>query len=363
MTTVLHLEARRHSWVRDTNGRMGFVARMQSSVGPDLARMREIGMDGKCVIGVDVGKRWLDVAREGVARVERHANDAAGVALLVAGLDAAGDVVVFERTGGYERALEAALAAAGVAWAVAHSQRVMGFRQAQGIKAKTDSIDARLLQAFGRDRLKAGALRLGRAEDVTLAALMARRRQLQALLHSERCRLQTAALGSVRASLTRTIEHLQAERATIEAELAAHEARDAELCAKEAVLCTRIGVGRVTARALLAELPELGRLDRKEITALGGLAPRVHQSGSSERRRGLAPGRAAVKVILFNPARAALRHDPEIAAFCRRLRAKGKPGKLILTAVMRKLLVRLNATLRDWLAERANPDAAALAAA
>src|SRR5688500_4897599 len=335
---------------------------MQSSVGPDPAKMAEVGMDGKRVIGVDVGKRFLDVAREGAASVERHANEKAAVAALADSLDAARDVVVFERTGGYERMLETALAAAGVAFAVLPSQRVRAFRQAQGIKAKTDRIDARLLQAFGRDRLNAGALRLGRIEDVTLDALLMRRRQLKGALHAERCRLETAALKGVRASILRMVEHLEAEVAAIEAELAALEASDAELRAKQAVLCRSIGVGHVTARALLAELPELGRLDRKEITALGGLAPRVHQSGAMEKRRGLVPGRAAVKVILFNPARTAIRHDPEIAAFCRRLRGKGKPGKLVLTAVMRKLLVRLNAMLRDWLAARARPEAAATAA-
>lgn len=320
-------------------------------------------MDGKRVIGVDVGKRFLDVARAGAARVERHANEAAAIEALVASLDAAHDVVVFERTGGYERALEGALAAAGVAWAVVHSQRVKAFRQAQGIKAKTDQIDARLLEAFGRDRLNAGALRFGRIEDVTLDALLSRRRQLQAALHAERCRLDTAALDTVRASILRMIEHLEAEAAAIAAELAAHEAGDAELAAKEAVLCTRIGVGQTTARALIAELPELGRLDRKEITALGGLAPRVHQSGATQKRRGLAPGRAAVKTILFNPARTAIRHDPEIAAFCQRLRRRNKPGKVILAAVMRKLLVRLNAALRDALAEASRQAAAAPAAA
>ena len=319
-------------------------------------------MDGKRVIGVDVGKRFLDVAREGAARVERRGNDAAGLAALVASLDAAVDVVVFERTGGYERALEAALAAAGAAWAVVPSQRVKAFRQAQGIKAKTDTIDARLLAAFGRDRLNAGALRFGRLADVTLDMLLTRRRQLRNALHGECCRLETAPLACVRASIERMIEHLQAELDALDAELAAHQRNDAELAAKQTVLRAAIGVGQVTARALIAELPELGRLDRKQITALGGLAPRVHQSGSSEKRRGLVPGRPAVKVILFNPARTAIRHDPEIAAFYRRLRQKGKPGKLVLTAVMRKLLVRLNAMLRDFLAAASHEAAAAAAA-
>ena len=129
------------------------------------------------------------------------------------------------------------------------------------------------------------------------------------------------------------------------------------------MLCERIGIAQVTARALLAELPELGRLDRKEITSLGGLAPRIHQSGRTDRRRGLVPGRSRVKVILFNPARTAIRYDAEITAFCHRLRASGKPGKVILIAVMRKLLVRLNAAVRDALNEHEVRSSAALAAA
>jgi transposase len=328
-------------------------------LGPDPIKMMEIGMDGKRVIGVDIGKRQLDVAREGARRVERHSNEAAAIAALVHGLDPARDVVVFERCGGYERGLEAALAEAGVSWAVVHSLRVRAFRTAQGLKAKTDTLDAALLRDFGRARLAAGDLRLGRIEDVTLDALMARRRQLKAALQAEQCRLDTAALASVRASIERTLAHLKAELATIEVELKLHEAEDPRLCFKEQVLCGRIGVAQTTARALLAELPELGRLDRKEITALGGLAPRVHQSGTSQRRRGLAPGRAAVKVILFNPARSAMRHDSEIAAFCDRLRERGKPGKVILVAVMRKLLVRLNAALRDALTDQHGKLAAA----
>jgi len=320
-------------------------------------------MDGKRVIGVDIGSRWLDVAREGVAKVERHSNDAATIAQLVSSCDVVRDIVVFERCGGYERALEAALAAAGVAWAVVHSQAVKAFRQARGIKAKTDAIDARLLRDFGRDRLHAGSLRLGRAQDVTLAALMARHNQLKAALHAERCRKATAAIGLVASSIDRMISHLEAELAAIAAELAAREANDPQLARKQQVLCSRIGVAQLTARALLTELPELGLLNRKEIAALGGLAPRVHQSGNTQRRRGLAPGRTAVKAILFNPARAAMRFDPDIRAFCAKLRSRGKPGKVIMVAVMRKMLVKLNALLRDALnADNAHAPAASAAA-
>jgi transposase len=318
-------------------------------LGPDPTKMMEVGMDGKRVIGVDIGKRWLDVACEGVAEVERHPNDTAAIAVLVGTFDAARDVVVFERCGGYEREFEAALAAANVSWAVVHSASVKAFRQVEGIKAKTDAIDAQLLRAFGRDRLDAGKLRLGRVEDVVLATLMARHRQLKAALHAERCRRETTAIASVRASNERMIAQLETELAVITCELAAHEAKDPQLAFKERVMCERKGVAQATARALLAELPELGRLGCKQITALGGLAPRVHKSGRTERRRGLDPGRTSVKVILFNPARSAMRWDPDIKAFCSRMRARGKPGKVIMVAAMRKLLVRLNAAVRDAL--------------
>jgi transposase len=324
--------------------------------------MTEVGMDGKRVIGVDIGKHWLDVAVEGMAEVGRHANDASAIAALVERFDPTRDIVVFERCGGYERQLEAALAAARVPWAVVHSAQVKAFRQVQGIKAKTDTIDASLLQGFGRDRLNAGKLRLGRIEDVVLDALMARHRQLKAALHAEQCRRETAAVEPVRASVERMIAQLEAALTTIAAELSAHEANDALLAFKEAVMCERKGVAQATARALLAELPEIGRLDRREIASLGGLAPRVHRSGRTQLRRGLARGRNAVKVILFNPARTAMRWDPEIVAFCNRLRARGKPGKVIMVAVMRKLLVRLNAAVRDALSRDDVPISAARAA-
>ena len=304
-------------------------------------------MNGKRVIGVDIGKSWLDVATEGCEHVQRYGNDTAGIAALIEQLDPGQDVVVFERTGGWERNLEATLADKMITWAVVPSQPVKAFRQVQGIKAKTDRIDARLLRDYGHDRLNAGKLRLGCREDVTLDALMARQRQLKAMLHAENCRLATAALAAVRVSIELMIAYLEEALAVIATELVQHEHGHAELAFKEEVLCGQIGVAEQTARGLLAELPELGRLDRKGITALGGLAPRVHESGSIRKRRGLAPGRTSIKVILFNPARTAMRFDPQIKEFCSRLRARGKPGKVIMVAVMRKMLVRLNAQLRD----------------
>lgn len=317
---------------------------------------------GLRVIGVDVGKRMLDVAREGIRAGERCRNDVVEIARFVRGLDPEHDIVVFERSGGYERLLEEQLAKASVRWAVVHSKRVQAFRIAKGIKAKTDAIDCRLLRDFGRDQLDSGELRLGRLGDVTMAALAARRRQLNDMLHAERCRQETAAIERVQTSIGCTITVLEAELTAIEAAIAAHMRTDPELHLKEETMCRQIGVAETTARGLLAILPQLGRASAREIAALAGAAPRVHQSGATQKRRGLEPGRAVVKVILFYPAQTAMRFDPEIKAFAQRLRNRGKPGKVIMVAVMRKMLIRLNAAVRDALASSNRSAPAAFAA-
>jgi transposase len=326
--------------------------------------MMEVGMDDKgCrVIGVDIGKQFLDVAYEGGRSVRRYSNDAVEIARFVSGLEPEHDIVIFERSGGYERRLEAQLAAAGIRWAAVHSRRVKAFREAKGIKAKTDAIDCRLLRDFGRDRLNEGQLRFGRLEDVTLASLVARRRQLNGLLHNERCRRETAAIDLVQRSICRTIAMLEDELARIEVEIERHIAADPELFLKQETMCRRIGVAQTTARSLLAVLPQLGRATGKEIAALGGTAPRVHQSGTLKKRRGLDPGREAVKTILFYPAQTAMRYDPEMKAFAQRLRQRGKPGKVIMVAVMHKMLVKLNAAIRDELNRTCGTRSAALAA-
>ncbi len=319
-------------------------------------------MDSKRVIGIDVSKLWLDAAAEGTDRVERFSNAASQVFAFVGRLNPARDVVVFERTGGHERLLEIALAEKGVPWAVIHSQRVKAFRLALGIKAKTDAIDSRLLRGYGRNRLDAGELRFGRVADVRLHSLLLRQRQIEAMLHAERCRLATATHDAVRASIEQLIAQLEAGLPVIEAELMAHEAEDAQLRRKQEVLCEQIGVAQTTARSVLADLPELGQLKAKEVASLSTLAPCVHESGTTKRHKGLVPGRGNVKRALYFPALTAMRHDPEMAAFAKRLRARGKPNMVVVVAVMHKLLVRLNARLRDALEADQATQAAAPAA-
>lgn len=234
---------------------------------------------------------------------------------------------------------------------------------ALGIKAKTDAIDCKLLRAYGRNRLDAGVLRFGRVSDVKLHSLLARKRRLTEMLHAERCRLAMAVHGAVRSSIEQMIVQLEAALPVIETALAAHEAQDVQFRRKQEVLCRQIGVAETTARALLADLPELGQLKAKEVVSLAALAPRVHESGTLKRYSGLVPGRGQVKSALFFPALTAMRRDPEMAAFAKRLRDRGKPKMVIVVAVMRKLLVRLNARLRDALADDQVDQAAAPAAA
>jgi transposase len=306
-------------------------------------------MNSKRTVGVDVGKAWLDVAYEGDGDVVRYPNSSAGITALLGTLDPAHDLVVFERCGGYEtragrRTGSGRRALGGGAFGPGEDVSPSSGHQGQDRRDR-----CAVLQAFGRDRLNTGQLRLGRVADVTFDALVARQGQLVAARHAERCRRETAAIETVRASIDRMIAQIEAELEAVAAELRAHEAADPQLVLKAAVMCERKGVAHATTRALLAQLPELGSLNRREIASLGGMAPRVHQSGRTQLRRGLAPGRPAVKTILFNPARCAMQFDPEIKAFCTRLRARGKPGKVIMVAVMRKLLVRLNAAVRDAL--------------
>jgi transposase len=187
--------------------------------------------------------------------------------------------------------------------------------------------------------------------DVWLHSLLVRQRQLEAMLHAERCRLAMAAHDAVRASIEQIIAQLEAALPVIEAELAAHEAQDAQFRRKQEVMCRETGVAKITARAVLAYVPEIGRLKAKEVTSLGALAPRIYESGTIKRRQGLIPGRGSVKRALYFPALTAMRQDPDMAAFAKRLKDRGKPTMVVVTAVMRKLLVRLNARLRDALDE------------
>ena len=312
------------------------------------SNVEEEGVSGKIIIGFDVAKDWIDCAIAGDGKVVRIANDAVAIANWLAEIGIARiALAAFEPTGGYERTLRGCLRQAGIAFARVHPNEVCAFRVRRGVKAKTDRIDARLIADFAAEELTRRGITAAIEGDEALRELAARRRQIADLLHAERCRCDVVTTTAVRKNLATTIRALERALAAIEEAIAAHIAHSPELAAMARRLQTFRGVGPIIAATLLAELPELGRLSAKEIAALVGLAPRTRQSGKRVGYASTGHGRPRVRAVLFNGARVAIQHNPVMAAFYRRLVERGRPGKVALTAVMRKILVALNAMARD----------------
>lgn len=303
---------------------------------------------GKMIIGVDVAKEWIDIAVAGDSRVKRIVNSEPAIDAWLSQIGAGAiGLVVFEPTGGYERHLRRCLLRAKVASKQVHPNEVVAYRRRRGIKAKTDRIDAKLLADFAAEELARRELEPVPQADDVLRELASRRRQLQAMLHAETCRCDVADSASVRKSL-------QAVIATLERSLAAVDRAIAERIANSAHaetsrrLQTFCGVGPAIAETLIADVPELGHLSGKKIAALCGLAPHTRESGNQRGHASTGHGRPGVRKVLFNGARSAIQHNPVMKAFYRRLVDQNhRLGKVALTAVMRKMLVILNAMIRD----------------
>jgi transposase len=297
-------------------------------------------------VGIDVAKRRLDIhARPSGERLTVD-HDEEGVAALVERLVAlAPTLVVLEATGGLEVRLAAALAAAGLPVAVVNPRRVRAFARATGRLAKTDRLDAETIARFA-EAVRPPVRPLPDEATRHLGALVARRRQLLEMLVAERNR-RHAADPSLHEGIDAHLRWLEEALAGIERDLDA-AVRDSPVWrAREALLRSVPGVGPVSARTLLAELPELGSLTRRQAAALVGVAPFNRDSGGMRGKREIWGGRATLRACLYMAAVAAARGDnPAIAGFYKRLRQAGKPAKLALTACMRKLVVTLNAMLR-----------------
>ena len=299
------------------------------------------------VVGIDVAKAQLDAAAVGAPAVPaRFANDGEGHTALVAWLEPLAPLlVVLEATGGYEAPIVCALQAAGLAVAVVNPRQAHAFAKALGYLAKTDVIDAAALAEFGRVLLTRADLArylqpLTSAEQRVLSALVTRRRQLVTMLHMERQRLALA-LPEVRSSIKALIKAIHQQLQDVDRDLSRHVERHfAEL---DRLLQSAAGIGPVMSATLIAELPELGRLDRRQIAALVGVAPMACDSGTMHRRRRIRGGRFALRRTLYMATLAATRHNPVIAAHYRRLLDTGKLKKVALVACMRKLITILNA--------------------
>ena len=300
-------------------------------------------------VGIDVSKAQLDVAASDGGR-DSTPNTAVGIAALVARLKAqAPTLIVLEATGVYHQAVTAALLLAELAVAVVNPRQVRDFARSQGQHAKTDRLDASLLARFAA-QVQPVPRALPTSETQELAALVDRRRQLLDMLVAEKNRLAIAR-PSVRPSVAAHIAYLTQAVADTDTELDAWIAQSPVWRAQEGLLRSVPGVGPQLARALLATLPELGQLSRRQIAALVGVAPFAQESGRWRGQRRCWGGRAPVRAVLYMATVSATRCNPIIRAHYQRLRTAGKPAKLALTACMRRLLCILNAmvkTQRPW---------------
>lgn len=297
-------------------------------------------------VGIDVAKKHLDVAMGAEASSTRFANDEEGIAKLVDELRSTNvSRIVLEATGGYQRTLLAALLGAGLPAVAVNPKQARDFAKAIGRLEKTDDIDARVLALFA-ERIAPDVRPIADETTRDFQALLARRRQLTDMLVMEKNRLHQAK-GAVHRNIREHIEWLKKQlRDTdndIETQLRDCPAWDARV----EVLETLKGVGRVTSMTLLAELPELGTLDRRKIAKLVGVAPLNRDSGTRRGTRVTWGGRSSVRAALYMATLVATRHNPVIRDFYVRLVNRGKLKKVALVAAMRKLLTILNAILRD----------------
>lgn len=303
--------------------------------------------EGVAYAGIDVSKAELEVAvgEEGWTLP----NDVAGIEVLVERLrERSPELVVLEATGGHETAAVAALAEAGLPVVVANPRQVRDFGRATGQLAKTDRIDARLLALFA-ERVRPEVRALPDEEARELRALLARRRQLLEMMVAEKNRLKTAPVA-VAKGIRRHIEWLKRQVKSVDSDMDSRIKKSPVWRAREDLLRSVPGIGPVVSRTLIGELPELGYLNRRQIAALAGVAPLNRDSGTLRGKRMVWGGRRSVRVALYMAALTASQRNPVIREFYERLRDRGKPPKVALTACMRKLLVILNAMARDGVA-------------
>lgn len=297
-------------------------------------------------VGVDVSKDRLDIHVRPSGEAFAVARDGDGLEALVARLQELGPALIaVEATGGFETVVTAALGGAGLPVVVVNPAQVRSYAKAVGTRAKTDPIDAEVIARFA-EATKPAFRPLPDEETQRLADMIARRRQIITMIVAEKNR-EKRATSKMRRSIARLLKALQKELSQIDQDIDDAVRGSPAWREKAALLASVPGVGDGTARTMIAELPELGRLTRREIASLAGLAPYTQASGKWQGKSFIAGGRASVRSALFIAALSACRFNPALNALYQRLIAKGKAKKVALIAVARKLLVILNAILRD----------------
>ena len=303
-------------------------------------------MKFECVLGIDVSKGKLDLADWPNSFFETFDNKASGHQQLLKRLPKVKScLIVVEATGRYEKQVVLELANAGHVVSVVNPRQIRDFARALGILAKTDRIDARVIAQFGH-QVRPRAIAKAHKNQDELDQLVTRRRQLIGSRTAEKNRMETATSKVVRKSLQKIVNQLSKELQRIDAEISKLVKSDDQWKDKSELLQSAPGVGEVTATTLIAELPELGQLNRQKISALVGVAPFNRDSGQFRGRRTTFGGRQSVRSALYMAALTARKHNPAIRAFADRLEAQGKLPKVVLVACMRKLLITLNVMVK-----------------
>lgn len=302
-------------------------------------------------IGLDVSKDHLDAHRLPDGGTKQFPNDDAGHKALIRWVKAMPvDRIVFEATGPYSRNMESALTGAGLPAVKVNPRQARRFAEAVGTLAKTDAVDAAMLARMGK-ALELSPRPVQSKNILPLKDLLLARRSLIKDLTAAKNRQKIAVLPLIKKMIDRRIKQVDADIVAIDAEVARLVAEDAELAKRAAILASIPGIGDLTAAVLLIEMPELGSIDAKQAASLAGLAPMTQASGTWKGKDHIRGGRAVVRRALYMPAIVAARFNPDLKRLHQRLVDAGKPPKVAITAVMRKLIVFANALLqkgRQW---------------
>jgi transposase len=299
-----------------------------------------------CFVGLDVGKANVDVHLHPLGQAWRITRDAPGLDQLCQRLhEVSPNLIVLEATGGFERVVLATLAGAGLPVVMVNPRQIRDFARASGRLAKTDRLDAAIIARFA-EAIRPELRPLPEQASRDFAELAARRRQLVEMISAEGMRAQQAVHSKVRKHLQEHLVWLNKELTQLDGDLDAAVRASPRWLEVSEILTSVPGVGPVVARTLLADLAEIGTLDRRQIAALAGVAPVAHDSGRHRGQRHIAGGRGSVRAALFMASWVATRCNPVIGAFYRRLIANGKPRKVALVACMRKLLTILNTMVK-----------------
>lgn len=302
------------------------------------------------IVGIDVSKDKLDIR---VLPINKHyiaKNTQAGISNFMKNILfklGQPELIVFESTGGYEKMLQAYLLKQAVPYHKAHPNRVYHFGKSKGYFAKTDHIDAHMLARYGQQEEIVPDQ--GSSEDqIKIQELSSRKTQIKNMIERERPKLKQIYLDkSIKRSIKRTIKMLEKELELIEKELEKLIGNDEALCERRELLQTVKGVGKKISTILVTDLPELGQLNREEISNLVGVAPQTKDSGKKQGYRSTGKGRFYVRKGLYMAALVASRHNPRMKAIYQKLLSKGKKKKVALVAVMRKILIMMNAMVKN----------------